>query len=657
MAESLFAKESKAACSASAKAMVTPKKQGGAKRSLTHDQTVQKRIRENPNLKAVSENIMDGVLDENGNSLRMELSIDIKKNEEKKGSVIMGKHYYANKVAKFTQLAQAKSQEIGVSVGSGGNGGSGPASTQVTVRPALMKAMVSWQSTPANREPMFSFVASGPKEINAKEVVGLINCFKSLKPSQGNPALLHGAMRLLTFFGAERFQDKFSERVAGASDQIDDDLQLSWDLFRKVTDDKEAFLNENRDAIKLLIADQDLTKIESEKGSYANCIESLKRATKYRIGKSLFSSALGVVQAERLTRFVDNAVAQFLHADAEVTKASVKEFVSATTAEALALDGVDSLPPKREMEVSYRGYRWNQITKAPGTDVQAKLYHALKSILVQRGLIPPIFCESDLVVDVVDAQATRLRFAADFVEPLKKVRQRMNNVLNALEMKDATSVKVEIKKQEASMMQADPTWKLCESEFWDSVGASGASGIFTEKFFALLASDKTVSSVDASILRVRELNKSQLFDFIPVPLQNNAKTALASLVALQIGDDPGIESSSASAFLVRFKAQLVWFCEAYKGKRGKMALDLMLQDAIANTDPKKIEKSVFGKMFAYGFAYSPDNFAKLIEIAKKAQYTPEQKSVGSASGASSKASQKKEGETQVLESAMNMFED
>ena len=166
-----------------------PSKQARLRRSNNVAATVARAIRDN--FKEFKEQEVDSTLVD-GLSLRARLTKDKSENQQKPGSIVMGRTYY-NHLRLLYQSVQHPSKQLQVQ------------NPDAEIRQELFQAMLAAKKVPAQRQQMLQLLQNMTTRPNQSELIGILRWMVELKPSVSSEQYqgVLQCMRWITRMGLE----------------------------------------------------------------------------------------------------------------------------------------------------------------------------------------------------------------------------------------------------------------------------------------------------------------------------------------------------------------------------------------------------------------------------------------------------------------------
>lgn len=175
------------------------------------------------------------------------------------------------------------------------------------IQPALLEALdASRMKNPAKRtkQPLYNFFGS-VKQINQKELVGLLRSISEVNVSSSVPARKH-CLEVIKFLVNSGLHQKFPEEMGILRELFDETLALTFACMQKEHMPIATWWQNFEQYVKILGSISDFEAIMSETRGWSHVSTELMRAvTTSKLAQKMFGSAASLVLAEGFSSAVD----------------------------------------------------------------------------------------------------------------------------------------------------------------------------------------------------------------------------------------------------------------------------------------------------------------------------------------------------------------
>ena len=594
------------------------------------------------NFKGWTDEEIDGIIDDDGKSLRTRMQERITLNAQDKKRFPLGKKIYDQwkTFYRSKESCQKKLEQIAVD-------------DTADINPQLLKGAIKYQKT--KNKACFNSTLQLLETVSLKDMVGVCQYGMDINPAS-SPDQLRLGVDLLKFFvrmdAASRFWPQV-EIMQPHFDAILVELHTKSAIKDKVP---SKFLVDN-DEILNLVLPKDAVKAVLSATSWLAVRDDLMAITKSRIGMLLFGDGFQSVQSEIVVATIKEKLHDLFSSETPITTASLHEAKLAVHKKLLDNPALEAHVEKRNAIVNIVGAPVPMSFKTTNDLIDAFFSARWKAYTLAAGKLIPIGPELQLaVLETVDKKA------ADFVREevyigSNQARSIINAELQQDMKKDAASIVDVISRSLAKTLPKDPTITL-EKEYFKSMTGDVGQARLQQYFMDTMASKDKDIKIETTVQQLSMLKVSELFQFCSQAAQSQVRSACLVVHAVAEGRAPTV-SASHTSFLKEVVSRCSYFCVySAPGGRKTFGHDAIVETLLVASQKKpcdlKLEDLELYEQFAWlaneknAASYSKLN-AIVVDNGRKAGVAASR-----ASGEKTPAPKKNTGTSEV-DAALKMF--
>lgn len=371
------------------------------------DEAVQKSIRDTfPKF----DHLRTDVVLHEGVTLRERLTND--KRRSKDGSLSMGATYYRN-LRQWYDPQDGVLSKLQVNV-----------STE-PVRPTVMAALVAFKARPAERGPLTEWLRTSSAG-SQRELVGVFKAILELRAgiSKQQCNLIIDCMRWVT---RNNIHASFPSECAAMKAHWDDALTQAFANLKKEGLSGKMFWELYSPVVHLVTPPEPIGRLMQATGRWLDHQVDIEMViASSMVGKRMFMFAHALIVKDRVTEIMA-AASVLLEGLPMLDKAAVAEQRSVALARVNALAGLDLLPSRRDIVISYRGIPTSLQVFTIGEEFELRCSAVVKARGVQAGLLVPLRFEQGLVDPGVKQASTHMHI--DLLKEANIARATANDIL------------------------------------------------------------------------------------------------------------------------------------------------------------------------------------------------------------------------------------
>lgn len=499
------------------------------KRTRSVDEIISKILRDNfPHLKPGQATLL---LNKAGKSLYEVLRKDREKVEAgAPDAPTIGKHYYARLREEFA-YADNPARRLRVSDDS------------EIINEELMSALADLHKYPRSFERSMTFL-EGKVVPNQRSLVLLFRQALSYSPNGGQDTT-NFHMSLLGWVARNDVATKFPAEWLAVRNHLDEAASRALSAWKSTGMQSKVWWECNKGALSLLMPRDDTDQCMAETENYMKVEDALCRVVQSSvIGSRLFGAAHRQYQASKITTLIRDLLAILVAKP--ITAARIEEcrteFIQRSAAR--GRDCKESLP-KRSVEMCYRGWNFPMEVFSFYDEYLMAEACQVETLAVDQGLLPALFCESELVPE--DRAAVVLEIDDEVLAPAKSVRRAVaaglagdtpsgDNILHSLTM------------HAGQYNQLHRPFRA-QIAFWTSiVGAGSEQRLHSEVLKCLGTSERPVTVTEAC-QRLAALEGRKLIAFCGLGLQTTFSSCKAFVNDIKNDRQPQYDGANDSPFL------------------------------------------------------------------------------------------------------------
>jgi hypothetical protein len=446
----------------------------------------------------------------------------------------------------------------------------------------LMKAMAAYKKRVSNRGPINSIITH-LEAVNQHELCGILQYFLQISPNS-SPEQFRYAITVLDFMARLEIKTEYPyefDVVAGHVDQV---LLVAWTKQQGKNSNRRAFLEVYEKHWPLVLPEDSVRAVLEHEGDWC-CVEAHLRAVtcSSALGREMFGVCCYQAMAEKADQIIGAHVEKMFAQSETITKTIFDAAKKAALQEVLSGGQLDGCPDRRMVMLKYRGTNFHILVSCVGEEVEMKFHTALKAHASAHGMIPPLFCESDLVDKAIDMET---KISDELLKGVRLARQAANEGLQGEQGQDGATVAAYLTKRAKNLVTLDPMWKIDTQWMISMVGEAGEKRL-EQKCMEVLPSETKKLTLTHSIQKLQALRESKLFSFCSEGARGAVMGLLDCLGLMVAGKAPNIKSSPTD-FMKKALIRLQYFCRygPEPSMTGGKAASAHLQDLVGKGSAK-----------------------------------------------------------------------
>ena len=546
-----------------------------------------------------------------GKTLRQRLEEDKAKWLANHKCITMGARYYADLKAQYAEASAVQSLEV--------------ADPLDNLCPQLDAAVQLARGAYCDKGKLCEWL-DGSVRCSQREFVGICRLVHRLRPSQKGPqqSILLSFMR---FVERLSLQERFPVEFRSIASVVDESLCCLYSSLRggKVTP-AEFWALHGRIA-SLVVSMEHVVKVVECQSRWRDVRDELASlCTGSRLGARMLSFAGALVLASEISRVVDEHI-DGLKAGQTLSPSLVDEARAKVSKGVSRLPNIELLGKKREVMMRYRNTQFVMQVSTVSEEFDLKLSVVAKTVALQRGELPELWCESQLgSLDVPKVRAV----AKDMLQDNRLAREKANQFLSSAGIDDVDKARQLIASKQGFLLNIDRT--ICVELAWmRHMLEKGGGERILDSCLSLLPTTATAGDFDIGglISRVDALRQGPLFRVSSKGTQGQLGAFREFLEALRHGRRPPSSKGKGDAhgdFFCQVLARAQLLAE-YGGGGGKADKRLRGRDAVLACYNHAMAKAAKGKelptlddiscAMTFGWVLDADQQAKLDELAAK----------------------------------------
>ena len=313
-------------------------------------------------------------------TLRQRISSDDKamRNKEPDAPTTMGALYY-KKLKELYKPPSDPSTQLA------------PDTANEAIDPRLLKAMVAAKRARPDKSFMHSFISSATAP-NSTELCGILKFFLEQKPHCEKQLPL--CMDIMRYCARNNIKGKFPAQANRVTFMFDKSLTCAYMVAKTDQMLPGTFVQLNSQILALVMDMIDL-KLLTDADASVNWMSLAGPLTRLvsssAIGTAMFGFALHNVIAQLIADKIDQILLELR--DVGLTAAIIVETKRKMIIEIDALENIELLRPRREVNVKYRGASFAANVNSIAEEINIKVASLWKGLAVKQGVLDPLWCE------------------------------------------------------------------------------------------------------------------------------------------------------------------------------------------------------------------------------------------------------------------------
>jgi hypothetical protein len=277
-------------------------------------------------------------------------------------------------------------------------------------------------------------------------------------------------------------------------------------------------------------------------------------ATSSDVGSAIFGMALSKLAQSKTTKIIADALTKIQLADITLDTIKIAKDEVVTNLRAFNVNAHDVVGIY-VVKVHYRSVELDFTVHSAMDEFLAKLSGITRGIAVDKGVLPPLLCENQLVPK--NRALPTITVDAAVVADSKRARQTAENLAQGREA-DSGAAMIAIFKQKHSILWGlDKSWRL-EFTFFESHNGEHGARRLRSLIVECLPSDQLQISPTASLALLNELGRSKLLSFCGLGLTSVFTNVLEWVEHIRDHRVPSFQSET-SEFIALVKTRMASF--------------------------------------------------------------------------------------------------
>jgi hypothetical protein len=551
----------------------------GKKRLLTNEALVSTKLRDN--FKGLSSASTDAVRGIDGRTLRERLLYDVEKAQKVGESIVFGKLYYDGLKILYEPLEDVHKALVP------------PKSSTCEVRPQLVKAMVLVQGSRVDRSGFEQFFTCCKETPNVKEICGVWRFAITLRV--GCMKQMATAVMCLRFVARMGLHDAYPEYWCHVRTWADCVLVT---LLRKSRYQKQRdaeFLDVHAPLVELVCTKHCLAKIAACKGEYDSVSAQLNELCDgSTLGRLLFETHQTKITTKKVAAHIEKGIHTMMHAKQTVSQ----DFFDAAQGGVIDLlermPGIESLPSRREVFVTYRGSKLPIRVSTLAEEVQLKFMAAIKGIAVETDKLPKLWIE-DLVVLPLSPLAPSPPLSEPMLKNATAARKTLKHMVSDASVSSSDVLAKLVGQKTQGLLLQDPAFKI-ELAVVGELTRSDDKGRLRESVIQALPTAKVIWAAESAVQKLQALEGTELFKLSSRSAQEKVRIAQNMVAAISEGRKPDVRAMGEDDFVATVVSACQWFVEHQDKSTdpplyGKAALAKKLENLEVKKRPRPLSRS------------------------------------------------------------------
>jgi hypothetical protein len=519
-------------------------------RSQTPEAIVAQKLRDN--FKGMGPEETDVTKAPDGKTLREKLLHDYTAEKSGIRDVTFGKIYYDSlktiyeKKSNAYQALEAKNPDIVVS-------------------PIFVQAMLAAQRAKPDRSLFTTYMSTTQAVPNAREIVGLFRWFLSLKV--GCNKQLAVALEGLRFIQRLSLHTVYQQKFNAIRDWADQVLVTTLNKTRCEKNSKLSFANVHRQLIELIVDGAKLAKVEGCEGNFtAVAKELLELASASALGRQLFQEQLAAAVAEAVAKTVKEEVQNLFGKTGTISPGRYEEAKRSALLKVSAIDGVDALPMKRQIQLPYRCQVVPAKVGSLREEVGLHFASALKGHAVESKQLVELWCECLLVPSGTCTKYKAKLDTALLKEP-NASRTMVQNLIQDSSADSADLIQKMIFQKSTALLLMDADFQV-ELALLSSLTSDGAQAKINMEIMQCMPSAEKKFTCEETAQLLKNLAAGSLYTMSSRSGQQRLRMTQQLVDAVVEGRRPETTVVAQCTFLAEVVGRFQWFKNVGGGGRG-----------------------------------------------------------------------------------------
>ena len=225
----------------------------------------------------------------------------------------------------------------------------------------------------------------------------------------------------------------------------------------------------------------------------------------------------------------------------------------------------------RSIKVTYRGMDYDHTTVSYKQSFERMWYSFLATTGVDSGIIPPLWCETELIKG---RPVSTVTIAPSLIKDQITARNQAM-AMTGDEVITSDLLRLIIDKRHTQMTTIDEHWPII-ADFWDSIITLGQHNRFNTSVIECLPSADNDISPDESVLQLIKFKNSKIMSLAGLGLQCQVQTIIDAVLQIKNKRSPDI-ATDGSLLMKRIGLVMCWWCrftddqgEVIKGKKSSL---------------------------------------------------------------------------------------
>ena len=271
----------------------------------------------------------------------------------------------------------------------------------------------------------------------------------------------------------------------------------------------------------------------------------------------------------------------------------------------------------RSIKVSYRGMDYDHTTTSYKQSFERLWYCSVVSKGVDAGIIPPLWCETELIKG---RPVSTVTIAPSLIKDAITARNQ-GMAMTGDEIVTSELLRLIIDKRQLQMTTIDEHWPII-ADFWDSIITQGQNSRFNGSVIECLPSADNDISPDESVRQLLKFKNSKIMNLAGLGLQCQVQTIVDAVPQIKNRRSPDI-ATDGSLLMKRIGLVLCWWChytndqgEVIKGKKAVLGIYGKIDQAIKDGGMEHIKSVDLEPLIMFRYVLGVDQQVNVMKWAE-----------------------------------------
>jgi hypothetical protein len=364
-------------------------------------------------------------------------------------------------------------------------------------------------------------------------------------------------LRTMEIISKLRLHIIYPEEWALMREHFDKVLQASLDQHKAEKMAVSFWWRQNRAVASLLLPEKacdEAMQWEGQWGEIAEQVEIIFHSSE--VGRVLMEKGMRNMTLVKVGLMIETQVAEIVVVGEPITEALVAEARKLWVDEMRSklLDPNKPFDKPKAVDVKYRRVTTLVTCTSPMDQFNVMMEAAIRTIAVDEGLLKPMWCEGDLVVQ--EPAADRV-VEANLLKGSKFFREALAEQLSDEEASGENIAQL-LKAKKNFFVSIDNKCRV-ELGFWSSCVGESARDRVQEIVLACLPDARNKYTINESLTQLQAAENSKLLVFSAASAQTLFKLCHGFVKSLKAGVAPGFGQGGASVFMQRVQQSMAFF--------------------------------------------------------------------------------------------------